>query len=381
MRGVASVILESGGCRHDMRFRRLRRAGHFVICAGLAAACGGSDFNGIGGDAGTDADAGAFDVTGTDGAVGEGGGPDVTADAPADATADVTGDAPPPSCPMFCIQAPPPGWRGLVELYSGSGPAPACGGAFTGMPVYDGRSGLDAPPASCMCSCGTPTGVSCPAAAILFYAQSCNGAPCLKATLPNGACTTLDPTVCGGGGATLPVEIDAPTPTGGSCTGMGSASIAPATWQTTARACALATPPTMDGCGQGQLCVPPAEKGFAPTLCVAHDGDVPCPGSPFTLRAVYYGGFDDTRACSACGCDPPQGAACTGSARRYASIDGTCSAQVEQDSLPLACGTTTRVGGDWRIDSGPSGGSCNTSGGQPTGAATPKNATTFCCAL
>jgi hypothetical protein len=346
-------------------------------CAALAAACGGSSFNGtIGDDGGPPVDGGGNDAR-VDTGTGEGGGQEGGADAPADSTG---GDAP-PSCPTLCIPPPPAGWQGPLELYHGAGPAPSCAGAYAGAPVFDGHAGLDAPPATCGCTCGDPAGGTCSGAAALFYSGSCNGAPCAKASIPNGGCTTIDPGNQCGGAATISVSIDAPFPLGSTCQPASSQMVPPVSWSADARACAPASPPPQGSCGQGQVCPPSPDQGFVAGYCAAHDGDVPCPGAPYMARMVAYTGVDDTRACTKCGCDAPVGETCAGVARSYGSSNGTCAVQTQQDTLPLACGTATNVKTDWSVDAAPSGGSCGTTGGQPSGAATPTGAVTFCCSL
>ena len=75
---------------------------------------------------------------------------------------------------------------------------------------------------------------------------------------------------------------------------------ATASWSSTANACGGGT---AGASCDGGTCFP----DVAP-LCIRHDGDQECPAG-FDDRTVYFGGFDDTRACSGCNCTP-SGQAC-----------------------------------------------------------------------
>jgi hypothetical protein len=55
------------------------------------------------------------------------------------------------------------------------------------------------------------------------------------------------------------------------------------------------------------------------------DGDQACPEEWNGERHVLYGNIEDTRACTACGCDPPTGATCQVKFRTFA--EASCSAE------------------------------------------------------
>jgi hypothetical protein len=94
---------------------------------------------------------------------------------------------------------------------------------------------------------------------------------------------------------------------------------------------------------------------------------------------VYYGAIDDTRGCSSCTCGSPTGIVCEGLETQYGTSNGSCLNQAQQGNLPLACTADVDSARDWRLDYGPSGGSCAANPVSSTGSATPANPTTFCC--
>jgi hypothetical protein len=319
------------------------------------------------------------------------GGTDSGTDAGTDGAADTaTGDSGPDSpfegapttCTgsMGCVAAPPAGWSGPVELYTGTtaqGAAPACGAGFASTPSFDGNAGLTAPAPTCTsCGCGSPAGGSCDGPVITFYVDS--------------SCTNVVPisptteTVSSSCGATNPlvqyVTVAAPVATGGTCTATGgTATTAPAVWSQVARACSSSSTPVGGGCGAGRVCAPVPGSAFSTSTCVLQAGvATACPASYPTGPQVFYSGLEDQRACSACQCSGPTGATCTiGTPAITSCIDSTtldapnaCTALANPDTFKLASTPTLS-----------SPGSCTVSGGgTPTGSATATGPTSFCCA-
>src|SRR5262249_689709 len=128
---------------------------------------------------------------------------------------DAAPDASPCTGTNACVPVAPSGWTGPYELYDGPGPAPACGAAYVATPFYTGNDQLVAPPATCTCSCGAPTGVTCSSVTLTAYrGLACSNPVCASATLSPFTCTPVDTASCG-----YPYEFSATASTaqGGSC--------------------------------------------------------------------------------------------------------------------------------------------------------------------
>ncbi|MEP7123215.1 MAG: hypothetical protein ABJE95_19965 [Byssovorax sp.] len=155
----------------------------------------------------------------------------------------------------------------------------------------------------------------------------------------------------------------------------------PYTWGTMARSCRG----VLSGeCGNpNEVCTPAVEPGFA--QCLVHVGDKECPGA-YSVRHVFYDGFVDTRACTACACSAPIGGACSAVVSVFK--DDACS-----PSALVVAGTIDATG-PVCLDVAPSGqalgsklatapvyapGACQVSGGEPTGQALPAEPSTYCC--
>jgi hypothetical protein len=100
---------------------------------------------------------------------------------------------------------------------------------------------------------------------------------------------------------------------------------------------------------------------------------------------VFFGGYNDTRECSKCTCDPPIGSYCTAALSVFK--DGTCTSLVypsysiatrdEPFCINLAAGVA--LGSKSMTKPTYTPGSCEPHGGAPTGAATETEPVTFCC--
>ncbi len=119
--------------------------------------------------------------------------------------------------------------------------------------------------------------------------------------------------------------------------------------------------------------------------CVMHDGDLACPEGWNGDRQVLYGQVDDTRECSPCGCDAPQGGTCQVKWRIFS--DATCAAEI--GGLDVSAGMMTAP--CYSLDPGIalSGktaeildytkGSCTPTGGKVVGDVKLDNQVTICC--
>lgn len=370
-----------------MRSAHIALAFAFVCsAAGAVAACGGSKFTGGGGD-----DAGGFDAQ-ADVSADQTTGPD----GPEDTGAETVfldagrGDAAPPDARVdapsidgaacgsgyTCVAAAPAGWRGPVELFTGSNPPPGCPAPY-GTPVFEGGLGVVADAAACSCGCDVDAStMGCGPAPVVYYngGSGCAGSACYSDTI-GVACQKSDPSPCTG---TAQAVIGRPGTYGGSCDAWVDASAPAWSWTLGALACSTDSLPDAGGCATGSLCAP------APTtaLCIYADGVSSahaCPDAgPYTVSYVLYGGVDDTRACAACSCEPS--GTCSGTLFNYNS-DVSCSGATQGFSLASGCVTPySGLGGTyWSGSFGPQNPTCTTEGGVPTGTVAQKDPTTFCC--
>jgi hypothetical protein len=247
----------------------------------------------------------------------------------------------------------PPGWTLVEAAFSASTP-PACGAAWAtdDTILYDG---IDAPAATCGCSCGAPSGVAC-----AFPVDTC--------TVSGGICqgcgstpTNISSAACVGGSYQ---SAGAPTASGGACTASPSTSAPPLSWAGQVRLCTqtAAVPPVPD-------------PSF--TVCVEQVGAQTCPGL-FPSRHLEYTGADDARSCSACTCGSPSGVNCGGSWSLY--TDGSCQTFFHNYGLSFGqCTSYGTSGGSSMYQAAPSGGSCTAATVAPTGSALATGAVTICC--
>ena len=325
---------------------------------------------------------GSSDATGNGGAGGGGGG------GGSGGASTTTG----PLCAGQCAPLGPAEWLGPALVWVGEpGEAPECPPSA---PVA-GDLGLADPsvPAQCAaCSCDLPHGTC-----VLPTTWTAAAAACAGAT-PGTAHTAFDAPAGWGGTCTA----NSPVAAGQKCDGVScvqSLTIAPlalvegacgvsvgapplllpVTWGTAARSCHGVT---VGACaGPSELCAPAAEPGYL--RCLARDGEHVCP-APYTDEHRFFGGLDDTRACSPCGCSPPSGSSCTALVSIHS--DSACSMPIAAitldatkpacvDILPAGAALGSKLAGEPLYAPG----ACQATGGAPTGAAVPSNPITVCC--
>jgi hypothetical protein len=293
-------------------------------------------------------------------------------------------DDPPPTCggDFACVPAAPQGWTGPLEYYEGGSANPACSTHYVG-PLYTGNRGLSTASGSCGCKCNAPAGATCQLD-VTFYNDptSCNS-PCPPHALSGGVCTTVDPhSGCGGGEAARPpYDTTAPVASGGSCPPDPAHNFPTPAWSTNGEACESGVALHQVDCGANQVCAPTSESPFGPTLCIQQAGDVACPGVDYTVKHTLYGGFDDTRACTACTCGAPSGVTCSGALSIYNSQNTTCAGLASNNAVPVFCtGLGPQGAQDFQLNASPSGGSCVPSTVSLTGGVDVAKPMTFCCA-
>ncbi|APR80642.1 Hypothetical protein A7982_05989 [Minicystis rosea] len=295
-----------------------------------------------------------------------------------------------------CAIGSPNGWDYPVLVWIGDEKdAPECPAGAPKV-VFEGHADLDAPASCGACSCGDPTGVCGLPATITANAATC---------ALNGAATPhspFDPT----SGWTGACDADVAIGSGKLCAGVKcvqSVTIGPLTidesdcppsptpvplppkWKTFARACSAFPHFSCEG-GMGFcLAAPPPEAGFR--VCTFHDGDQECDGPqfpPYTEKHVFYHHFEDSRACSECTCGAPMGSTCSASVSVY--TDGACSALAYAATVSSSEAACNDVAAGSPLGSKSASapiyaaGTCTPNGGEPMGAATAVEPSTYCCA-
>lgn len=274
----------------------------------------------------------------------------------------------------LCLPAPPMGWDGPVALITNpaSDPMPECTAGY-GTFVQESFDLLVGGAHDCDCSCDPDTGAPDDAACVVTLRRDnqagCNG---IDGNYPIGTSCSQSPTSASG----AYWRADA-TPPEGTCSAMPSEMIATPQFTTRLTVCAseyLAS----EGCEQDSVCAPIPVAPFETTTCIFATGDMECPADlGYDTRLLRYGGFEDTRDCSACTCALE--GECVGSIRLFST--SACS------DLPVAsavvngnCGQVNfAIESAQRSDPFTVDAQCNPSGGDPIGAATETDPVTLCC--
>lgn len=336
-----------------------------VLAATLASvACGGDAFTA--GPEGTDA-----------GAMRDGTSPMDTG--PSEASPVDAFSEPPPTCGTgyACVPAVPSGWQGPLEVYAGTAPPPTCTSGFA--QSIGANDVLQAPAATCGCSCG-PSSITCSAPAIDFYdGMTCSATPLVCASLglsPNSCVTVNELTKC----AATYLDISVPDGTSAmsACAPQPVKNVPPYTWGTQARGCVSTVAPAQVNCASGEICAPAPGAGFAAKLCVSHAGDVLCPGGGYGVKHTYFTSVADTRSCSDCTCSAPNGGSCSFALDVYQSSNGSCSGGAVTFAPGDKCAGVNQPG-DFRLTETSVAGTCGPSTSSPTGLAVPAGAVTVCC--
>ena len=272
-----------------------------------------------------------------------------------------------------CVDETPAGWTGPLALYEGpfAESPPGCFGDW-GDDAGAFFVGFDPGVMTCECACGPAQNIVCNSPATLCYTtQFCNTLCTQTVSIPaSGACTNIP--FSGDW-----VGMQSPPPNDpGSCTAQANHRLATAGFALKAQACDGATT-TSEGCGAGTVCAPRPTASFE-RLCIAQPGDVECPAGGFAEKNLVHTGFEDSRDCGPCSCEPAT-STCGGDvtlAQDFQSVP--CGAAVV--SIP-AGGCGQKGSSNQAIyDPDPSG-SCAPSGGAPSGSVTTNGTVTFCCVV
>lgn len=279
-----------------------------------------------------------------------------------------------------CVPRPVDPWQGPVLLYDGD-PAlvPACPSAYPST-VYQGVSGLAAPPAQCAaCTCG-PANTICALPPVMAFTDVACMAPD-----PNAYFKPLknNNNPCGDVQADQSVTFKAapPTVTASTCAPAGGAAQKSLpTWKGVGLVCGGAQPGRCTVATS--VCAAPAPAGFVGSLCVWSAGDASCPADyPQKHTLAKDSSVTDTRACSACGCATDGPATCSVKYTLYRNLG--CSGVVIADLIAGGACQQGQQGGNYPVQSYDAqivtSGSCPPTGGAPVGAVVPVTATTVCC--
>ena len=306
--------------------------------------------------------------------------------APMDAAVAMEAEAATPvACPNAereCIPAAPPGWTGPIVLLAevdGGSATGACPPSFAkSTTLYLGASVANEPATCGACSCGPVTGRACPSSfQMLTNGQpSCGGNTCGTYTLSTtcadipqqaGPCTSAESLMV----------IDGPkSPTGGSCAANPATVEQKPPVSTTAALCTPDVALERSACAEGSVCVATAALGAGRT-CISQEGDVACPGDPWTSKHLYHRSLRDDRGCTPCTCGAPTGGSCTPVATFYANA-GCSGASVPITGQACQNGAfPAHVRGTFNLQAG----SCAAApdGGRPKGTVTPEGPVTICC--
>ncbi|MCA9625222.1 MAG: hypothetical protein KC731_39640 [Myxococcales bacterium] len=264
-----------------------------------------------------------------------------------------------------CLPPVPAGWDGPVVLHT------KCSESAYRVRIDEGVVDLNAPPASCGCTCAPASGEICAKGAVALHkTNDCS----------DGATPTVFTPACVVALSPPPTMVvafvgsDTP-PTGGSCAPMPTVDVPEPTGSTT-QLCGIPTQEHSRFATTG--CAPvSASDGH----CIFAAGDLPCPGGlGYGLKSlVHAGALTDDRDCTTCSCGTPQGGLCQSETTVYSvsnctspkkaiTHDGSCTAMGSAGfaSLATVAGLHTP-------------GTCEATGGEAVGEATTERLHTVCC--
>jgi hypothetical protein len=337
------------------RIARLVVVGWSVLASGCTLVVGDGELSFSNGGSPSSAGGGGAPGSGGDGGAPNGGAPNGGAPnggAPNGGAPSVGGGGSggvSPTCEDECVPLPD-GFQGPVVVSS-----VGCGGDA---PLAELQSLVNAPPPTCACDCGTPSG-TCEQFSFTTYSNGSCGANPNNKTVMVGQCTSVS-----GSGISYEVE---PMVTG-SCPVTTSIQLPDATFADHS-VCPSESP---GRCPNGDICLPDGPA------CVFAEGDVPCP-SAFSIKTLEYESFADGRSCSSagCSCSAPSGT-CAGDVeiRSNAQCSGTGS-----NAAISECKTNTVLNSDFvKVTVNSSILTCEAMGSSnPAGAVVGQMPSTICC--
>lgn len=287
----------------------------------------------------------------------------------------------------FACTALPPGWQGFFRTRTGAyagaaSPLDCPGGAPPSRRYLAPASAAQCSACSCTwggASCGIPQLACSGSDSTCYDTQFTFDTDCSTCCTINTSTWPQNPYF------SCYVEPTSNVTNPGTCTA-GAASDFPNKdpWAQVLDVCAV--PSTTSGCPNGSSCLSPDAGDYDLAVCIRHDQDVACPAG-WTKKAVSYASFTDTRACSSCGCGAPSGVQCTGGSYKFYDTDACAACSNCSQPVTVANGCVDLANhADYNQFSmiiekppAPSGGTCQATGGTPTGQLTPGGAETWCC--
>ena len=278
---------------------------------------------------------------------------------------------------VMCVDAAPANWTGPVAVADVTSIVAACDGTFSDT-LFEGGRNLTADPASCSsCSC-TPGTCASTVDLLTSTATDCMGTTCTTSLTTNTTCAgaVFSPSCLGGGAISAGVELLTP---GGetACTpGTQAPTLPEASFDNQAAVCGLSKSLQRGGCERGRLCAPVPATPFGQTLCIVQDGDHACPAGNYSVKTLYYTDFDDTRACTDCGCNTN----CSYTLDVYDGANNACDTVEASITTANQCAVVDTTSGSLRVEVQVTGnGVCENSGGVAQGSVTPTAPFTVCC--
>lgn len=282
---------------------------------------------------------------------------------------------------VVCVPRAPEGWQGPLALYEARGAtsaAPACAASFR--LVYDGNGDLDAPPATCSCTCDPGKGYACGPARSAFYGDDKCTTECQAArpipVVANDLCPLFDDGACP---AARWIKFTPGAVLGPACQPKAKAGTPPPpTWKVDVRLCGP-TPDLAARCPGERVPTPRAELPFTPeNYCVASRTDTTCPAS-YPSKRTYFDPdkAEDTRGCDTCSCGPPTGT-CGGTVTTVDTAAG-CSGGARVANAGTCVSVKDSNKGWGYAPGAPSGVTCEPVGGGPKGELRPTAPITVCC--
>lgn len=292
-----------------------------------------------------------------------------------DGDGDGTEVAPPSGCPAGCLPPAPAGWVGPSATYEGSAEdAPTCAAPYEALAVR-AHQGMTAPAAVCACGAPKVAGASCKATFVRHATSACNDAtPLLLASLTSSTCTQTD----ANSGWQQGYTKVSTTLTRGTCTFPDATKeLETPAFAKVDVACGLSQATACEG-RSDCVATPPPAAPFT-RLCIHKDGDHACPSADYPQRFVAHARVDDQRSCSPC-TGTTSGGACGSTWGTNGSL-AECAASPPSTAYGVGtCNVTPSVGAVLNLHGlAPTGVTCSTSGGTPTGQATSADPITFCC--
>ena len=270
-----------------------------------------------------------------------------------------------------CTPPAPTGWNGPVAWFNASGDTiPSCAAPFVTQGA-GGHSGINAPAAQCSCGCTGPTNVQCNQVGVTYYSDTNCQTSVGGAALPANFCVTT------GSGSSVAAQAQA-TAFNGNCGSNPSKTLPTISWSNSEAVCTYNAPSDTGGCTSGSLCMQQPPSGAYVKACVWQNGDVMCPGTPYSQKAVFYTSVDDERNCAACTCSASAGS-CTAQVTVYNL--GSCNSSgsfigIATDNSCHQFAGVSAIAGAISVTPG----TCSSGGtGGPTGAASATGPVTVCC--